>query len=501
MRKKIYVSIGVPGSGKTEHFLRRAKIWMFLGRKLVLALPTLKLVGEVVERCESLQLECKPIIGDETIGKRGRCLTEALQNGISFVITTHAALMEVDSKLLVEYILAVDEVPRILDVDCRNIKQADLDSLLVNLKHIENRLEIRHDKFQHVRELVDSYSRAGSSSYFGSACSVFERRIYDCLLHDGVVFIKPYRKDDEFSIATGKTTDFFEKVSVASEVHILTATLAGGVFHTIAQAKGFEFISSRFSPPDYAYESEVVIYPLCPMRWSKAKALTTKDGQGFHEHLGTNNQYIDEIISKAYHHNKNRPMLLFCNNWFNSKLVVDLIGVEACPGDNRGINSYNAYTAAVLVYSGQASPNHKPILSALEGKLGIMPGKLHEAWRVTEKLERALQDVTRTAIRKRGNTLRVSLYVQDDEVCEFLREQCIPNAAIDRSLMTPPFMINREPSETAKRDDCARDIIKKCLEFGQARSAIVKSLMEAGFGQSTAYKKINLHANPQGGIL
>ncbi|WP_312245774.1 DEAD/DEAH box helicase family protein [Stutzerimonas nitrititolerans] len=493
MKNKIYISAGVPGSGKTEELLRQAKKWIFLGRKLVLAVPTLKLIDEIVSRCSKLELQCFPICGEATTGRRVQLLEESLQNGRDFIITTHAAIMEIDPKTFGNYIVVFDELPQVVSVECSNVRQADLDSLLVNLAYDNCRLELIAEKKAHALKLHKSYSRASVSSRAGTACSKLEFRIYDCLLHNGCTLVRPYNSRDEYNIATAKVTDFFERIRFANEVHILTATLAGGVFHTIALAKGFRFEPSRFCPPEHAYQSQVTLYPLCTTKWSRAKALTTTNGEMLADHSGKGNQYIDKMIAAAHHNNGSKPMLLFCNHWLKKKTVSQYIDLQVCPGDNRGINAYDTYSAAVLVYSGQPSPHHVPALRLLEENLSIPRGKLLEAWRVTEKLERALQDVTRTAIRKNDNEQSIDLYVQDEEVCTYLIRNCMPNAKVDYSIATPSPVADREPSETAKRDMLARELIDTHHRSGKDKAFIINTLTAAGFAQSTAYKKYKLY--------
>lgn len=490
MSKKIYVSLGIPGSGKTECFLQAARKWLCLGHKIVMAVPTHKLAGEIIDRCASMRIECEAISGEESEGRRLECLQSALSRGVPFILTTHAAILGVDGKLLEEYRLVFDELPAVINVDCKEIKKADLAALLVNLEQVNNTLKIREGRRAQVKALVSSFRSAGASTALGSACSELEFRVYSCLLDDGVALVKTFSDGDErVSIQFGNISDVFEKITFAREFHVLTATLHGGIFHTVAKAKGFLFEVSRFSPPKYQYQANVTIYPLCTQRWSKAKALRTGAGEIFFQHLGSQSQYVDEVIAVVCEHNGSRPILLFCNSWFQKASVQKYDNIEVCPPDSRGMNGYATYTAAMLIYSGQVSPNHKPVLYALEEKLGMVRGELIEAWRVTNKFERALQDITRTAIRMRGTSAQVELYVQDDEVCDFLVATCLPRARLDWSLMTQPPVIKKAPSITAERDTLSKEIVSKGLRDGANRKVIVQELMAAGLSQTTAYDK------------
>lgn len=482
-------SRGVPGSGKTEAFLKKAKQQISSGKLFLMALPTLDLINEIQGRCQELDLPCRSINDRESDRKRVKSLQGVLERKEPLILTTHSALELVDDTYIEGYTVVIDEVPSALEMDSKTLTQQDMDVLLSHLDKQNGELQILPEHIATVKALIKAYKQAAVNGLAGTTSSEFKHTIFDALIEDGVVSWKALPQKKAYSITTIKAGPIFQKLSKAKEVHLLAANIAGSIFEVVSLAKGFKFARSHFEPSDFNYTGNITLLPLMDFIWSKNRALRTEDGEYCSDHMGIKEkQFIDQAIARAYKHNEKQRILLFKNNWFNSNAVADYSEICICPADTRGKNEYSEYTSAILVYSGKANPNHVPALKAFAEKLGLSGRELVDAWHVSNKLERSAQDVTRTAVRRRNNKENIRLYVQDIEVCEYLIANGMANAKIDKSLMLE-VPIKKSGAPQLSNFDW---FIVNSLKNSCKKKDIVQGLKRLGMAQSTAYQRINL---------
>ncbi|MBU0801787.1 MAG: hypothetical protein KKA05_12400, partial [Alphaproteobacteria bacterium] len=401
MTKVIYHSRGIPGSGKTEAFLSNVKKHIGKGKLYLMALPTHKLMVEIQERCLALGIPYRSINDEESEGKRVKSLQGVLERKAPFVLTTHSALSLLDDVYLEPYTLVIDEVPPPLEIFSRTLSPENIKALQAHLEIEQGQLSIRPNKSTEINALLKSYKQSVINEQIGTIWSELTYELYDALLHGGVVTHKEVRQRQAHVLCKAKISPIFDKMGRASAVHLLAAIDANGLFSVIAKAKGFEFKTSEFEPSEFKYSGNITLLPLMDGAWSKGRALRDKDGKTNSVHIGEKGkQFVDEAIILAYEHSENRRILLFRNNWYKPSAVIGCDRLRVCPSDSRGLNNLSDFTAAILVYSGQANPNHVPALQALAKKLAISECALVNAWHVTHKLERVLQDAARTGVRE-----------------------------------------------------------------------------------------------------
>ncbi|EOD8980426.1 hypothetical protein ACJ5XD_001988 [Pseudomonas aeruginosa] len=156
------------------------------------------------------------------------------------------------------------------------------------------------------------------------------------------------------------------------------------------------------------------------------------------------------------------------------------------------MNTQTDKTAAILLFTGNPSPNDKKSLRIIAEECNINCDDLLKAWTVTNKLEAALQAVTRTAIRKRGNTEPVYFYVQDMQIAEYLKSTYMPNAKIDISiaLNVPKTQDNRSKLQPNQKEE-AKNFIKREFDRNVKRSRITKSVMQTwGYSERQASRLV-----------
>lgn len=453
-----------------------------------MALPTHQLMEEIQHRCLELGVPCRSINDKESEGKRVKSLQGVLERKEPLVLTTHSALLLVDDAYLEPYTLVIDEVPPSLEIFSKKLSSEDLKVLLAHLNIEQGQLSIQPNKSAEIDTLVKAYKQASINDQIGTTCSELTYQIYDVLLGGGVVTHKILPQKQNHVLCAAKISPIFDKITRAHAVHLLAASDENGLFAVIAKAKGFEFKTSEFEPPEFNYSGNITLFPLMDAVWSKGRALRNKDGEPNYAHIGEKGkQFIDEAILLAYEHSENGKILLFRNNWFKTSAVMDYDRLTVCPSDSRGLNNLSDCTAAILVYSGQANPNHVPALQALAEKLGTRGSELLDAWHVTHKLERVLQDAARTGVRRRNNKDDIRLYLQDMEVCEYLIAHGMPSARINKFLMrTVPKAKNCQ-----KGLSTSDQFILDSLESKLKKKEIIKGLINMGMGKSTAYVKID----------
>jgi len=469
--KPIYTAIAAPGSGKTEALLSKIPDLISAGKRVILALPTLVLSDDIARRASEAG------IAHRTIDRRcGEVVVPTLEKALedktdSFVICTQESIRKVRHELLDDWVLVVDELPKVVDFPDYPLKPLELKRVLDFTEDREGQLWIKDDLEKAVRDQV-SVNRADAR---GTDCSTLGKsaaHIFRLLLSKVDVFIdQPQDNGVRHIRAVEEFTDWWDIFSSAMESHVLAASIKNSEFEVFARVHGFHFKQSDFTPKGNLITSLVTIYPVVQRGqiFSKSLMLTQDDDK----HL------IEVVLKKALEHTRSTP-LLFANKWAGLQSTRD---VEYVPKDCRGLNSYSHATEAVVLFGGNPSPSDNKGLDYLGAKYGQ---DFKEAFITTRLLEPSLQAVTRTAVRCRDNTKEAHFYVQDHRVVDYLLSTYFPAARIDWSFASK-IPIKRDGRKLGEQIE---EEVKRLISHGTSISQIHR---ETGVSRPKITKMKKMH--------
>ncbi|NRH29222.1 hypothetical protein [Pseudomonas sp. MS19] len=497
MTKIIHKAIAAPGAGKTQTLINTLPEYIKRGEKIILALPTLKLSDDIVQRMHQAGLMPK-IVNSEQCAKESvtKALGKLLWSGCeNLIISTHEGIQLADPKLLRGYILVIDEVPEVLELNHYTLSEPEAQRIIDNTTSHGRHLKIKNGQITAIKNRVYTYKAALTNQKLGSTLSPLESKVYTTILNGNLAYMNKVKPQDgsesKYNIHTVVEKNLFEHIENAKETHILAANIDGGLFDLFAKKRGYEYKKSQLTPCEFNYTCNIHIYPLIKGRWSKTKALEDSAGNSHQSHIGLyNHQNIDKALAAAMWDCPLKKPLIFLNSWHNFDLNHDYPKSDAkvCQIDSRGLNNYMDSTAAILLFGGLPSPHDRESLKRIGEQHGIDLKSLIDAWLVKNKLEASLQAATRTAIRNPENTTPVSLYVQDSEVAAYLKNTYMRNAVIDdRLALTPAEKEDGRSNLTAHQKAEIKDFIQKIARMRVKRSAVNKHIMVTwGASETTA---------------
>ncbi|MBG6288501.1 DEAD/DEAH box helicase family protein [Pseudomonas nitroreducens] len=503
MTKIIHAAIAAPGSGKTQALIDQLTNCIKFGEKLVVALPTLILSDDIINRMKSKGLNPKVINSHDKPGFTAHSINGTLRNGNEdLILVTHEGLRLSNPALLCDYTLVIDEVPDIFEIKhILNIRDIDAERILSETDQEDSQIFIKQGRTEKIKDQVGIFKSSQKHESIVSTLSAQEFSIFDALLKNGTVISDSCMRDGKkyFNFYITKEKEIFKHISSAKQTHILAANIEGGIFDIFAKKKGYQYQKSKFTPKPLKYNCEIKLHPMLAEPWSKRKVLKDKSGTECNEHLGKHNyQIIDTVFMTAINNKPNEKFIAIQNSWgkFSNEYLPegsDTV-IEFLNLDCRGINTHQDKTAAILLFSGKPSPNDMKCLRMLSKKHSIDIRELVSAWTVKNKLEASLQAVTRTAVRVQGNTKPVFFYVQDQEVAEYLKNTYMPNAVIDNSLaLTPPKTQDGRMKISPTEDQKMQVFIDTTYSAGVARKDINKALVRNWSISETTARRRTAH--------
>lgn len=417
--KVIYSSIAPPGAGKTEVLLCKLPALLKAGKLIILALPTLVLSDEIIQRTSSKGITCRSI--DHREGQLViRSLEKAIEDKLeSFIVCTQESIRQVRPSLLQDWILVLDELPKVVDYPDYAVKPSEMPRVLQYTIEREGQLWIIDDLQDEVREQV-STNRADAQGMDCSTLGSSAAHIFRLLLSGVDVFVDQPTPDGTRHIrAVEEYTAWWDILSSTMESHVLAASIKNSEFEVFAEVNGFQFSHSEFTPEWRPMSNLVTILPIVRKGqiFSKKKMISQYNDK----------RLIDIAFTMIMENIKSKPLLL-ANTWagFSSNK-----GVVYVPKDCRGLNSYANATEIIVLFGGNPSPSDGLGLTYLKAKYGR---DFEEAFITNRLLEPTLQAVTRTAVRSRDNTEETKFYVQDYRVVDYLLSTYFPDATVDWSL-------------------------------------------------------------------
>lgn len=430
--KVIHTAVSAPGAGKTEAFISQIPTLLSAGRSIVVALPTIALTESFVERLPA-GTDCH-VINFTTYDHVGSTLSTALKvNESHLIITTHQSIFAVQPHLLRGWMLVIDELPSVVDFPAFPFEPSELAQLLVNAAEQDGRLHIREGCADAIATSLATFKAISAGAERTSMLSKEGARIYECLLDEHPVFIDSEMTNGNRYVRAIIEFSCWNTFTAAKEVHILTANVSNTLFDEFAQAHGLTYAQSVFTPEFDGYNSPITIYPVMPegRRYSRTVAKRTTNGGSTTDQQKTKDpMVIDDILRAVLQRTTGTPLLFSNKSWTNFWWLPKR-AVHRCAIDSRGLNEYQGETDAILLFGGNPSPSEKLALEYLATKYGR---DFRHAFVVTRLLEPSLQAATRTAVRVRGNSQPISLFVQDERVADYLVKTYMPNAVIDWSL-------------------------------------------------------------------
>lgn len=488
--KIIYTAIAAPGAGKTQSVIDKIPAYIETGRKIIMAIPTLNLSKDLMISMFKANLKPRIINSQLNAIKQDktsvtRLITEILKKGNDdLIIITHDGLRRIDPNLLQGYMLIIDEVPEIMDINHFTLNREEAEPVFAVTDNVNNQLQIKSDQITEIKDRVNTYKASIVGNGSSSTLSALEHKIYDAILTKNIVHIDTDGEGKtNFHIIVEKSV--FPQIDQARETHILAANIEGGIFDIFAQKLGYQYKKSMFTPEPTAYSCDTFIYPMLSGSWSKRKVLVDEQGTQNHAHTGKNDQVMDRVFQLAIQNTPEEKFLVIQNSWakfsenYRPSVQPEKTKIDFIPMDCRGLNCFQDSTAALLLFSGNPSPNDKKSLKILGDKHGISLKNLIDAWIVKNKYEASLQAVTRTKIRSKGNTKSVYFYVQDIDVADYLKRTYMTNAIIDDRLALTINTKQDGKSETTSNEKTkAFAFIRHGFSKGIKQSAINKALIE-----------------------
>jgi len=429
--KVIHTAVSAPGAGKTQAFITQVPSLLSAGHSIVLALPTLNLTDSFVSRLPA-GVPYR-VINSTTCDHVGTELMAALKKKEShLIITTHQSIFAVRPNLLWSWMLVIDELPPVVDFPAFPFEPSELAQLFVNAVEQDGRLHIREGCAGAIETSLATFKAVSAGAERTSMLSKEGARIYECLKDGHPVFIDSEIPNGNRYVRSVVESNCWDTFAAAEEVHVLAASVIGSQFDDFAQVHGVTYARSDFTPAFDGYTSAVTIYPVMPKGRNYSKSAVTMTAHGdstMDQQKQGELLVIDDILKAALQRTTGTP-LLFSNNWAGFRWLPRG-NVHRCSIDSRGLNEYQGETDAILLFGGNPSPSDQLALEYLATKYGR---EFRQGFIVTRFLEPSLQAATRTAVRDRGNTKPIQLFVQDGRVAEYLVSTYMPDAVIDWSL-------------------------------------------------------------------
>lgn len=468
MAKVLYVAEAPPGSGKTYSTFDKMPRHTIKGERFVYAVPTNKLAAEVYEDYSwDRTLSIKVINSDTHRGEVIENFIQALVDGDDECLSiSHEALRLLPDdarKLLSTWTLILDEVPAINACRSYAVGRGEYETYLEQFIDVDKEGTASAKQDQRTKLVSIVYGNASDRFYSDKA-----KEVYQALLNDNaVVKVSKPNADGGLFVSIVDYHDYLTIFEKAGEVHILANNVTDTLLGKQLAAKGWEFKESEFTPkpkvrPDYdpAFDGELeAFHYACPIRilpllqgdrWSKS--LCNFPGSA----RWTPEAQVNRLIANAHEHNGEDPILVFQHKWLGYEHPEH---AELCSLDSRGQNKHRGVKAVLCLQHGNMNPTDQNNLSIMEEMLGVPCQDIEKAVHYERFYESTLQCCLRSAIRDPENKDEVRLYVQNEDMAEFLRMALGHTTSVDRCLLTEPSKAPpsaKQISKAAKKKEAYR---------------------------------------------
>lgn len=432
-KKIIHTSIAMPGTGKTMAAIAAIPGMLERGRKILYVAPTHALADQVIKDIRRICSFLEPILIDSRCeGSAETNLNRALTPSESFqlVICQHITFQKCSTKHLRDWTIIIDELPMPISLRYMTFDQVQLTRLDL-IEIIDNQIKIKKNKYEAIKNEVATFNKSNNQKYnqIDTTLSSAGQDIYNAVLNKLPVFAdKYYSKGEKTVIRIIEEYGFFERFHMAQEVHLLSATLKGSLFDWFARANGFTYAQSHFAPSTANNFKDVTIYPMLSDKNYCSRGVLDSVDSASDDGCKVLQSMAKLIYQQLTSHDS---CLMFAYKWGKNAHSTKFI---QCKIDSRGLNNFTDTHCAFTAFHGNPNPLAYKSLEYIAKKYNRPTDELQKAWKFTYKLEMTLQNVFRTSLRSKTIDKPVNLYVQDNEVADFLKSTYLPNAKIDSSL-------------------------------------------------------------------
>lgn len=455
--KTINALIAPPGAGKTTWLINHLNINR--QQHSIIAFPTKLLSAEVQRRLTDISLTYNAIDSDNVEGSVAQCLEESLlYKTDKIVICTHESLRLIRADTLQGWHLYIDEIPTTWD--CTTLTFTDVSYRAVIDRYIEiedadrNSVKLRSNCKQLVENLASKPESALSNDARIVLKSLLDRRY--------VIEIDELDAKQNRIVRIIGRKDYISAFESVETTTIMGAEIKQSLLGVILKGAGWAITCIEANLGFEGYGNKVIIHPFLQNKaYSKSIALMKAGKTYDHYQEGCLlDAWLQKDVFRIIGANK---AILVAHTWCTPILPNQrggLSNIKPIKIDNRGVNEYEDYNTAICLQHGNISPIESRSIPTLAELLSISKAVTSEEVRKAIKYERfyesTLQSVCRTALRLRGHNDEINLFVQDQDVAEFLSKR-IKDCTIDNTYSE--IVTSHESTSKIKRENQKRTAI------------------------------------------
>lgn len=431
--KIINALIAPPGAGKTTWLIKHLN--QNNDQYSILAFPTKILSSEVQRRLESMSMEFKLINSDAVEGSVTQYLEKSLANQIyKIIICTHESLRLINPDALQGWHLYIDEIP--VTWDCSTYRFTDLSYRKV----FDRIVDIVSDDHKYTvvakpscKKLIEDLASGLDSTLSSDACKVLRAILDDRY----VVEIDELDAKQNRTIRIIGIKHYIPAFEAAEATVIMGAEIEKTLLGATLKGAGWSINSVEANLGFRGYGNKVIIHPFFANRaYSKTTALM-KGGKIQHTYQG--DCLLDAWLKvDVFRIIGKRRAILIAHSWCQPELPItdgsEHSNITRVRIDNRGINDYDNYSIAICLQHGNITPIESRSIPTLANLLSIQhtinTQDVKDAIKYERFYESTLQSVCRTALRSKDHHGEILLFVQDQDIANFLYDK-IGDCTID----------------------------------------------------------------------
>lgn len=410
--KTIYVAEALPGTGKTESFLKQLDADPY--KRYLYAVPTKVLTKDVLKRIQAIDINHVYAINSDThkhVSEAVECTL--LEEDPKVLLITHKTLLDIDPCYLQDWIVVIDEVPTVANNLTRDIGDHAYTNFLEKFIEVDDastRASIKHGMAKEARSTYADVVTDKGMSTIANCLGALLRGKAD-------VFISSFldRNAGKWKWKV-RMIDYFDLSSIfeyAKETHILGANVTGTLAYQHALSKGYKIEESKFTPEFRRYKFISNIYPLIAgKKVSKNMLLTMPDGSISED--WNDKVYGNIPILNALEFVNGEPILIQVHDWCKFPFD-DYPNAIRIPFDARGLNNYSGVYHTLSLIHGNPTPIEDQNNSEMLDKMGIESDIGKQAMRNERYRELIFQVATRSSIRTFNNDRPTAHFVPTEE--------------------------------------------------------------------------------------
>lgn len=455
--KTINALIAPPGAGKTTWLINHLNI----NRKQhsIIAFPTKSLSAEVQRKLTGISLPYNAIDSDNVEGSVAQCLEESLLHKTDkIVICTHESLRLIRADTLQGWHLYIDEIPTTWDCTTRIFTDVSYRAVIGSYIEIEDADRSTVKLRPNCKQLVENLASKPESALSNDA-----RIVLKSLLNSRyVIEVDELDSKQNRIVRIIGRKDYIPAFESAETTTIMGAEIEQSLLGVILKGAGWSITSIEANLGFEGYGNKVIIHPFLQNKaYSKSIALM-KSGKTYDSYQ--QGCLLDAWLQKdVFRIIGENEAILVAHTWCTPILPNSkggLSNIKPIKIDNRGVNEYEDYNTAICLQHGNITPIESRSIPTLAELLSISETITSDEVRKAIKYERfyesTLQSVCRTALRLRGHNDEIHLFVQDQDIAEFLSKR-IKDCVIDNTYSE--VVTSQESTSKTKRENLKQTAI------------------------------------------